>query len=212
MEIVSHRGFWNSNIPKNSKAAFENSFKNEFGTETDLRDLNGEIVISHDIPRLEENPITLKEFFEIYTSYKIKKTLCLNIKADGLQLLVKELINKFQIENYFLFDMSIPDHIQYNKIGLKTFFRESEYEKTDLLTTNFEGVWLDAFINQWYNYSHINSLLEKNLKVAIVSFDLHKRDYEKQWQFLKENNFHLNKKILLCTDTPDKAIKYFYEK
>lgn len=211
MEIVSHRGFWNSNIPKNSKAAFENSFQNEFGTETDLRDLNGEIVISHDIPTLGEKPLTLEEFFEIYNSFKIKKTLCLNIKADGLQKMVNELINKYQIENYFLFDMSIPDHFQYDKIGLKTYFRESEFEKIDYLTTSIKGVWLDAFYDQWYTAKHINDLIEKKLKVAVVSFDLHHRDYEKQWKFLLDHNFHLNENILLCTDNPDKAIKYFYE-
>ena len=47
MVILSHRGYW-KDARKNSVDAFKASFVREFGTETDIRDYNGELVISHD--------------------------------------------------------------------------------------------------------------------------------------------------------------------
>ena len=49
MEILSHRGYWKNEGEKNTKIAFERSFQLGFGTETDIRDYKGELVISHDI-------------------------------------------------------------------------------------------------------------------------------------------------------------------
>ena len=50
MKILSHRGFWREVAEKNKLVAFDYSFSLGFGTETDVRDFGGELVISHDIP------------------------------------------------------------------------------------------------------------------------------------------------------------------
>lgn len=49
MIVLSHRGYWKNSLEKNKFVAFERSFSMGFGTETDIRDFNGELVISHDI-------------------------------------------------------------------------------------------------------------------------------------------------------------------
>ena len=64
MEIISHRGLWSNISEKNTKTAFHTSFKNNFGTETDIRDFNGGLVISHDIA--DSSAINLEDFFSIY--------------------------------------------------------------------------------------------------------------------------------------------------
>ena len=46
MIILSHRGFWKTKDEKNTITSFKRSFDCGFGTETDLRDHDGEIVIS----------------------------------------------------------------------------------------------------------------------------------------------------------------------
>ena len=51
MQIISHRGFWKSKNEQNTIISFQRSFENGFGIETDIRDLNGKLVISHDIPQ-----------------------------------------------------------------------------------------------------------------------------------------------------------------
>ena len=213
MKILSHRGYWNKNISKNSKESFINSFSKGFGTETDLRDYNGNVVISHDIPE-QNNLISFETVLEIYLKYSSSEVimpLALNVKADGLQIKAKQILDKYQIKDYFFFDMSIPDHIMYIKSNLKTFTRQSEYEKTPIFYENSLGIWLDAFENLWYSEDVINDHLNNNKNVAIVSFDLHKREYIEQWKFLKLKHFHLNENVLLCTDNPEEAKLYFYE-
>lgn len=212
MKILSHRGFWTQTIIKNSKESFINSFSKGFGTETDLRDYNGEIVISHDIPE-QDNLVSFESFLEIYKSYSnLEIPLALNVKSDGLQIKAKSILKKFNIEDYFFFDMSIPDHIGYIKTKLISYTRQSEYEKEPIFYNDSSGIWLDAFESLWYDNILINDHLNNNKKVSIVSFDLHKREYLSQWNYIKTNKFHLNENVLLCTDYPEEAKSFFYEK
>jgi len=127
MIVLSHRGYWKKVSEKNQPIAFERSFKLGFGTETDIRDYKEELVISHDMAN--EKCLSVREFFEIYNKYDNILPLALNIKADGLQVKLRELLEEYKIENYFVFDMSVPDGLQYLKHNIKAFTRESEYEK-----------------------------------------------------------------------------------
>ncbi|UVV76362.1 hypothetical protein NXW84_21120 [Bacteroides fragilis] len=47
MEIIAHRGFWNKESEKNTLTAIKRAIDNGYGFETDYRDNNGTIVISH---------------------------------------------------------------------------------------------------------------------------------------------------------------------
>src|SRR4051812_29289928 len=125
MQIISHRGYWKNASEKNQVIAFERSFRLNFGTETDLRDRDGEIVISHDIA--DKNAMTLDAFLLMYKNINPKLPLALNIKADGLQSILKEKIEQAEIENYFVFDMSVPDMIGYLNHKISFFSRQSEY-------------------------------------------------------------------------------------
>lgn len=207
MEIISHRGYWNNIGEKNLLTAFTRSFNLNFGTETDLRDLNGEIVISHDIPN--NNAIKLSTFFDIYKKFGNSKTLALNIKSDGLQKILKLALDHFKITNYFVFDMSIPDTIGYQNENLNFFSRQSEYEPNPVFYDKCNGIWLDAFGHIWYKNELILEHLKNKKRVAIVSPELHKREYFEFWGKLKYDNIHLMKGVILCTDFPETAKEYF---
>lgn len=208
MKIISHRGYWKSINEKNSKVAFERSFRLGFGTETDIRDFNGELVISHDIP--DFNCMQLKSFLELYiTNNNTNLILALNIKSDGLQAKILEQIKAFGIENYFVFDMSIPDTINYFNNNILFFSRQSEYEKNPFFYENCSGIWLDSFEGNWFNKDVVLDHLNENKKVVIVSSELHKRDHKELWAFIKINKFHIKENIILCTDIPEDAKKYF---
>ncbi|MGL9773851.1 MAG: hypothetical protein ACR5LG_07810 [Sodalis sp. (in: enterobacteria)] len=101
MEILSHRGYWKQPAEKNSTAAFIRSFDLGYGTETDLRDFDGQLVISHDMPG--SSALAVDDLFTLYNSSKCscRPTLALNVKADGLQKLAKEKLNQYNIKNYF---------------------------------------------------------------------------------------------------------------
>lgn len=134
MKIISHRGYWKNIKKKNTISAFKKSFELGFGTETDIRDFNGELVISHDIPNSSiEELIYVDDFFKLYKSIGNNLPLALNIKSDGLQEMLKNLIIKYDISNYFVFDMSIPDTLGYMKKNINYFSRQSEFEITPSL-------------------------------------------------------------------------------
>ncbi len=208
MIILSHRGYWKDVNEKNQQVSFERSFSLGFGTETDIRDYKGELVISHDIA--DENCISVKEMLEIYNKYNNTLPLALNIKADGLQIKLKELLEEYKITNYFVFDMSVPDGLGYLKQNMKAFTRESEYEKVPSFYDEACGIWLDEFQEHWITKEVIEKHIKNNKQICIVSPDLHKREYKKEWEHYKEIEKKLNiNNLMICTDYPEEVKEFF---
>jgi len=168
------------------------------------------LVVSHDVP--VEGAMKVDEFIDLYKKFPVLAPIALNIKADGLHLLIKELITKTGMSNYFVFDMSVPDTRGYLSEQVPVFTRLSEYETQPSFLEQSQGIWLDAFDGEWYGAQVITELLSKNKQVAIVSPELHGRPHIELWKFLKENNFHLNSQISMCTDFPLDAKEYFNDK
>ncbi len=208
MIILSHRGYWKEVPEKNLPIAFERSFSLGFGTETDIRDYKSELVISHDIA--DEKCISVKEMFEIYNQYDNTLPLALNIKADGLQVKLKELLKEYKIKDYFVFDMSVPDGLGYLKQNIKAFTRESEYEKIPSFYDEACGIWLDEFQGHWITKEVIEKHIKNNKQICIVSPDLHKREYKNEWQHYKEIEKELSiDNLMICTDYPEEAKEFF---
>ena len=208
MQIIAHRGLWNSCLEeRNTSKAFIKSFRENFGTETDIRDYLGKLVISHD--PANEKCLIAREFFRIYKENGNNLPLALNVKADGLQDMLLELLNEFDIKNYFVFDMSLPDSLLYLKKDMNAFTRESEYEKVPLFYEKACGVWIDCFHSDWIDGTVIRKHIEAGKKVCLVSPDLHKRDYLESWKKLKSNDIWKNENLILCTDFPSEARRYF---
>jgi glycerophosphoryl diester phosphodiesterase len=210
MIILSHRGYWKDISEKNTPAAFKRSFELGFGTEFDIRDYQGRLVISHDIAGPGSLP--LDDFFDIYCAYDKRLFLAVNIKADGLQNLLLDSLKKFGIENYFVFDMSVPDALGYLKLGMKAFTRLSEYESVPSFYDESEGVWMDEFSSHWITAKSITSHLANGKKVAIVSPELHKRNHLPVWEdyrALVSSSDTIN--LMLCTDLPEEAKGCFHD-
>lgn len=208
MIILSHRGYWKTAEEKNTLKAFERSFSMGFGTETDIRDYEGELVISHDIA--DEKSIKLEDFFRIYNDFNKSLPLALNIKADGLQLKLKSLLVEYNIENYFVFDMSVPDGLLYLKHDQKAFTRESEYEIMPSFYDLAGGVWMDEIHSHWINTTVLQKHISTGKKVCIVSPDLHNREYGSEWQDYKTIEKELGcNDIMICTDYPEEARRFF---
>jgi glycerophosphoryl diester phosphodiesterase len=208
MEIISHRGYWIDPKDKNTLNAFENTTNFGFGTETDIRDFDLELVVSHDISN--KDTLRFNSILELFKKNNL--LLALNVKADGLQNLLKQSLDKYDISNYFVFDMSIPDTIMYINMGFNVFCRQSEYENKIPFYNEIKGVWLDSFNDTWYSADLVKEHLKQEKKVCIVSADLHKRDHISHWEFLKSWNFIDNNNLILCTDYPKEAIAFFGNK
>lgn len=205
--ILAHRGYWLVESEKNTSLAFSRALEHGFGIETDFRDLNGSLVISHDVPM--GSAMKIEEFIDVYKKTPVLAPIALNIKSDGLYLLIKDLVVKSCITNYFVFDMSVPDTRGYLAQQIPVFTRLSEYEDSPVFFDQSRGVWLDAFESEWYDPIIIKELLDMNKHVAIVSPELHGRAHLKLWSLLKENDFHQNEFVSLCTDFPLAAKEYF---
>jgi len=209
MIIISHRGYWKSPEEKNSMKAFDRSFSLNFGTETDFRDRDGELVISHDPAQTQS--ILAELFFYTYIKHGQTAPLALNIKADGLQNMLCAALNKYKVENYFVFDMSVPDMIGYMNEGINVFTRQSEFEANPILYEKSKGVWIDCFNSDWIDESTIESHLTHGKQVCLVSPELHKRPFEKEWERLKKMSTSISPDVMLCTDYPEQARKFFHE-
>lgn len=203
MQILSHRGYWKNPAEKNSVTAFEESFRLGFGTETDLRDLAGALVVSHDPPA--SDAMAADTLFSIHQAHDSGLTLALNVKADGLQTLVSDYLGRFGVRDAFVFDMSIPDTLHWIRAGVPVFTRHSDVEPDPVLYTESAGVWLDGFHSDWWDAATIMRHLDAGKRVCIVSPDLHRREHLPVWDRLKSSGLPESDDIMLCTDYPEAA-------
>jgi glycerophosphoryl diester phosphodiesterase len=201
MLVLSHRGYWRSAAEKNTAAAFARSFNHDFGTETDLRDLGGTLVVSHDPPMAGALPAD--DFFGIYRGINRDLPLALNIKSDGLQPLLMPLLTRYEVMNFFVFDMAVPDALGWLRVGAPTFTRHSDIEREPAFYHRAAGVWLDGFESDWWNPTVIRRHLNAGKRVCVVSPDLHGREPRRAWDVLTE--FRGDARVMLCTDRPEEA-------
>lgn len=208
MIILSHRGYWKTAEEQNQPVAFKRSFDSGFGTETDLRWINGQLVIQHDLEA--SNSISFSQVMEIMNGRNLP--LAINIKCDGLSLKIHEAMKSFGHTNYFVFDMSVPDARHQFRAGNPIYTRVSDIEPSPTLATVAEGVWLDAFESDWYSNSDISKIFETVQKICIVSPELHRRPHLKVWEQLRTIDSKFNSRLAICTDLPEEAQSFFKAK
>lgn len=211
MEILSHRGLWEREEAKNTRDALTASLEHGFGFESDLRDFQGKLVISHN--PADRNSCPAEWVFQKLQEYKDQYCFAINIKADGLKEQLAELLEQYEISRYFCFDMSVPQMIEYARYGIRFFTRRSEYEPEPLiLYEQAAGVWVDAFENEsWITKEFLESCLDDGKDVCLVSPELHGRSYLAFWKRLREWNVEDrdNARLFLCTDVPAAANEFF---
>jgi hypothetical protein len=207
MNVLSHRGYWLAPPEKNSAVAFERSFSLGFGTETDLRDLAGRLVISHDVAAPDAMPAG--EFFGIHRQHDARLPLALNVKADGLQALLAKLLSTFEVRDAFVFDMAVPDLLQWLKSGVPVFTRHSEIEPEPACYAAAQGVWLDAFAGEWWTVDTVRRHLDAGKRVCVVSPELHGRDHRRAWDLLAASDVSRSGQVMICTDLPEDARRIF---
>ncbi|ESQ78646.1 hypothetical protein [Asticcacaulis sp. YBE204] len=201
MKILAHRGWWETPAEKNSETAFRRAFESGFGVETDVRDQNGVLKIAHDMP-VGEAVMNFDYFLELHKAYAQSGTIALNIKADGLQAGVRAAFDKAGISDVFCFDMAVPDALGYFKHNFVAYTRHSELEPVPPYYDKAEGVWLDAFYGDWITPDVIQAHLDAGKKVALVSPELHGRDYAAAWDMWSQFK---GETIAICTDVPHLA-------
>lgn len=208
MQILAHRGCWNDPIENNSLKAFKGSLEKGYGFESDVRDYMGRLVISHNIA--DASSPTAEEVFRLLAEHGDRYCFAINIKADGLKDLLKGYLEKYSIKNYFLFDMSVPQMVEFDEMRLRYFTRQSEVEPVPCMYDRAAGVWIDGFWGDgWITEELLEGHIRRGKEICIVSPDLHGRaDYRGFWERLKKYKTDFSK-AMLCTDHPDEARAFF---
>lgn len=209
--IMAHRGLFLSEIEKNSPEALKRALEEGFGIETDLRDLDGEIIISHDPPSSCIAPLRLEWLLEELNLSPCDGRIGLNIKSDGLSRLIESKIRNYGINpsRLFVFDMSIPDSLSYLMGSIPAYSRISEYESQPAFQDKVGGIWVDSFHGSFPQVKCACDLVRKGIRAAIVSAELHGRDRLKLWNEIIETKLHLSPHFELCTDFPIEAANQF---
>lgn len=196
---------------KNSKIALNRALEHGFGLETDVRDLNGKLVISHDPPVESSDLPKLRWLLERVSASGSGSRIALNVKADGLASSISEMVQTSGInsEQIYVFDMSVPDSMPYLRTPLHVYSRLSEYEDNPHFHHNLRGVWVDNFTGAFPQVQHAKEMMRKGIRAAIVSPELHRRDHHPLWQAILDSGIYHNPLFELCTDLPDEAASQF---
>lgn len=158
----------------------------DWGVEIDLHSYKNKLIINHD-------PYADGEDFEEYLTHYKHGTLILNIKEEGLEWKCLELLEKFNVRDYFFLDSSIPIiHKLIQKNNKNVAVRFSKYEPLEFVL-NFKNlvnwVWVDCFEDLILNTENYNELKTNNFKICLVSPELQKHnnkieDYARQLKSL----------------------------
>ncbi len=205
--ILAHRGLWTDPDARNSRAALRAALSQGFGVETDFRDSEGQIFVSHDPVQGSDQTVSAIEFFTDYTELSSDGRLALNIKSDGLQTPLEGALRQSSVplRAVYAFDMSVPDTLGYMRRDFPFYTRVSEYEPAPPFLDQAQGIWVDDFLGDFPQVAKAEEYLKAGYRVAIVSPELHGRAPEGVWAQIKSAGIHTHPKLELCTDHPLQA-------
>jgi hypothetical protein len=178
-----------------NSSEYANSIIEDCGIEFDLRDSNNKIIVSHD-------PFTKGEEFEDFLSKISKRFLIVNIKSEGIEIQVLELLKKYEFEDFFLLDCSFPSIVKLSKLGEKRIaLRFSEYENFANIIDNQDKVnWVgvDCFTRFPLTKSLEEVFHAHGLKICIVSPELQGQPelIYKYKEYINNENIHVD---AICT-------------
>jgi hypothetical protein len=175
-----------------------NKIDKQFGIEIDIRDdhKSGKLILAHD-------PFLEGESFEEYLKNYKNNRLILNIKSERVELECLNLLEKYNIQNYFFLDSSFPMIYLLNKEYKNNHIvcRFSEYENINFFLDNkdmFSTIWVDCFTKFPLNKEIYQLVKKENKKICIVSPELQKqpKKIEIYRSYIIENNIFPD---MICT-------------
>jgi glycerophosphoryl diester phosphodiesterase len=204
---LAHRGLWTLPAQRNSLAAIRDAFAHGWGVETDVRDIDGALVVSHDPP--SQGTLPFEGVVDAYRAYDCPGVLAVNVKADGLADMLAHALCEVDPNCWFAFDMSVPDMRHYARAGLPFFTRHSDLEPAPALYEQATGVWLDDFDGGFITRERIAEHLSAGKRVAVISPELHGRERERTWREWSAWSLWSSPELFLCTDHPTSAQEVF---
>lgn len=181
----------------------------EYGVEVDIRSDNGQLIIHHD-------PLAHGENFEAWLKHYQHGTLILNVKEEGLEAPLIDLMKQCHITDYFFLDQSFPFLIKWSKLGEhRCAVRVSEFESIETALTlsgKVDWVWVDCFTHFPLSGADAKRLQDAGFKLCLVSPELQGRPAETEIpqlaQLLQERSIQPE---AICTKRIDLWKKHLQE-
>jgi len=143
--------------------------------EFDIRDFDGCCIVEHD-------PFKSGILFELFLPYLKGRFLIVNIKSEGIEHNVLQLLKKYEIEDFFLLDCSMPMMYKLSQQGeTRLAIRYSEMESFDTVlkwSNKVQWVWVDCFTKYPLTSEISKYLHTKGFKLCLVSPELQGRPEE----------------------------------
>ena len=205
--LVAHRGLWRHPQDRNSLESLTRASRQGFGVETDLRDWEGELVVSHDPPR--RSPLDAVSCLGGVASESLpERVIALNIKSDGLLDRLSPIHKLLKGHDHFYFDMSTPELIRFMRSGLPVAMRLSEYETLNPRLVKLAHkplrLWVDAIDSDWWLNDNPLSHIPDDSRLYLVSPELHGRNPQNVWSWFLES-VKRGRNVFLCTDKPEEV-------
>jgi hypothetical protein len=144
----------------------------DLGVEMDLHAYGDRLVVHHDA---FADAVDFEEWLDSYRHAFV----ILNIKEEGIETRVREIVLRRGIDDFFMLDLSFPALIKMVMAGeRRVALRVSEYEPAAgalTLAGQAEWVWLDVFHGLPIDDDSWNALRRAGFKLCLVSPELHGR-------------------------------------
>ncbi|MDP4267609.1 MAG: hypothetical protein Q8880_09275 [Bacteroidota bacterium] len=183
MEIIAHRINTSEQLIK---------VPNNYGIEIDIRDFGNELILQHD-------PFKEGERLCEYLKHYNHGTIILNIKSEGIEFRVMDLLLKFNVVNYFFLDCSFPMIYKLSNNKNKNIaLRYSEVEGIDTILNmrdKVNWVWVDCLSKLTITKCDFDLLKNYGFKLCLVSPDLYGRPIEQiniYKEYLIDQNIHFD--------------------
>ena len=169
------------------------------GIEFDIRDSGDRIIVHHDA---FGTPVEAQDFEDFLTFCPPEKFYIVNVKAEGIEFKVLQLLEAHNIKNFFFLDCSIPMIVRLGKQGEKRIaVRFSEYESIETvraLKDFVSWIWIDVFTKL---PSQLVELDQIGLKTCLVSPELQGQP-EKLHEYAEQLQTMNIKLDAVCTKMP----------
>lgn len=144
----------------------------EYGVEVDIRSFGERLVIHHDA-------FVEGEDFNHWLDHYQHGTLILNVKEEGLEQRLLDLMKRKGIQDFFFLDQSFPFMVKTARQGeRRCAVRVSEYECIDTALTLaglIDWIWVDCFSRFPLSGDEAQRLREAGFKLCLVSPELQQR-------------------------------------
>lgn len=173
----------------------------EYGVEVDIRSFGERLIIHHD-------PFREGEDFETWMQSFRHGTLILNVKEEGLEARLIEIMRQRSVEDFFFLDQSFPFLVKWARNGEhRCAVRVSEFESVDTALTlagKVDWVWVDCFTRFPLTTESAQRLHEAGFKLCLVSPELQGRPAETEIPQLRAQLASLRIAAeAVCTKRPD---------